>query len=82
MAALAIDGIPDEVMDQLRELGNTEQRSLNQQVILLSWSGRWPSGPSRLSARSPFRKTHGEALLEPSDLDELRSSDTGRPVDP
>ena len=35
MPALTLKCIPDDVMDQLRELADAERRSLNQQAILL-----------------------------------------------
>ena len=35
MAARTLKGIPEEVMERIRELADTERRSLKQQAILL-----------------------------------------------
>ena len=35
MPALTLKGVPEAVMDRIRELADTERRSLNQQAILL-----------------------------------------------
>jgi hypothetical protein len=80
MAALTLKGIPDEVMDRLRELADTERRSLNQQAILLLERALVEQPASFERAYRRFRDAHGDSPLESSDMDDLRSSDTGRPV--
>jgi plasmid stability protein len=80
MAALTLRGIPDEVMERLRERADTERRSLNQQAILLLERALAERPASFERAYRRFREAQGPSPLEPGDLDELRSSDTGRPV--
>ena len=80
MSALTLKGIPDEVMERLRKLADTERRSLNQQAILLLERALAEQPASFGDAWRRFRKTHGESPLEAGDMDDLRSSDTGRSV--
>lgn len=80
MAALTLRGIPDEVMERLRERADTERRSLNQQAILLLERALAERPASFERAYRRFHRIQGSSPPEPSDLDELRSSDTGRPV--
>jgi len=35
MAALTIKGLPDELLEKLREIARSERRSLNQQVVYM-----------------------------------------------
>ena len=72
MAALTLKGIPDELMERLRELADAERRSLNQQAILLLEQAlvEWPASFERAYRR--FRRIQGPSPLKPGDLDELR----------
>jgi len=81
MVALTLKGIPEEVVERLRELADAERRSLNQQAILLLERAVAEQPASFGDAYRRFRETHGRSPLEPGDLDALRSSDTGRPID-
>ena len=81
MPALTLKGIPDDVMDQLRDLADAERRSLNQQAILLLERALAEEPRSFEAAYRKFRDRHGASPLEPSDLEPLRSTTTGRSVD-
>lgn len=68
-------------MERLRELANQERRSLNQQAILLL-ERAVAETPTRFgTAYDRFREAHGASPLEDDDLVELRSPETGRPID-
>ena len=82
MPALTLKGIPDDIMERLRELADTERRSLNQQAILLLERALAEHPTSFETAYRQFRDQHGPSPLEAGDVGELRSSDTGRPVNP
>lgn len=73
-------GIPDEVMDRLRDLADKERRSLNQQAILLLERALAEQPTSFEEAYRRFRGARGLSPLKPDDLEGLRSTDTGRSV--
>ena len=80
MSALTLKGIPEEVMERLRDLADKERRSLNQQAILLLERALAEQPESFGRAYRRFREMHGSSPLESGDLDGLRSADTGRLV--
>lgn len=81
MPALTLKGIPDNVMERLRDLADSERRSLNQQAILLLERALAEEPASFGAAYRRFREERGPSPLEPGDLEELRSADAGRAVD-
>ena len=80
MAALTLKGIPEEVMDRIRALADTERRSLNQQAILLLERAVAEQPDSFGTAYRRFRDRHGPSPLTEGDLRDLRSDDLGREV--
>ncbi len=78
MPALTLKGIPEEVMDRLRELADRERRSLNQQAILLLERALAEQPTSFEEAYRRFREAHGPSPLESGDVEGLRSTDAGR----
>jgi hypothetical protein len=80
MSALTLKGIPEEVMDRIRELADTERRSLNQQAILLLERAVAEQPDSFGTAYRRFRDRHGPSPLTKGDLSSLRSDDPGREV--
>jgi len=80
MAALTLKGIPEEVMERLRALADTERRSLNQQAILLLERAVAEQPASFGTAYEQFREQRGPSPLNDEDLDRLRSEDPGREV--
>ena len=80
MSALTLKGIPEEVMNRIRELADTERRSLNQQAILLLERAVAEQPDSFGTAYRRFREKHGPSPLTNGDLDDLRSDDPGREV--
>lgn len=80
MSALTLKGIPEEVMDRIRELADTERRSLNQQAILLLERAVAEQPDSFGTAYRRFREQHGPSPLTDDDLNGLRSDDPGREV--
>lgn len=80
MPALTLKGIPDDVMERLRELADSERRSLNQQAILLLERGLSEHPASFETAYRQFREQRGTSPLEADDVEGLQSSDTGRSV--
>lgn len=80
MSALTLKGIPEDVMDRLRALAETERRSLNQQAILLLERAVAEQPDSFGTAYRRFREQHGPSPLADSDLDDLRSEEPGREV--
>ena len=80
MAALTLKGIPEEVMDRIRALADTERRSLNQQAILLLERAVAEQPGSFGTAYRRFRDRHGASPLAEGDLRDLRSDDSGREV--
>jgi len=81
MAAVTIKGIPDDVMDRLKTLAETERRSMNQQAIILLERALSEEPQSFDESYRRFEERHGPSPLAAGDLDDLRSSDSGRPVD-
>ncbi|NBB87372.1 MAG: plasmid stability protein [Bacteroidetes bacterium] len=80
MAALTLKGIPEDVMDRLRELAEVERRSLNQQAILLLERAVAEQPASFGTAYRQFRERHGPSPLEEGDFHGLRSDDPEREV--
>jgi len=80
MSALTLKGIPEEVMDRIRELADTERRSLNQQAILLLERAVAEQPGSFGTAYRQFRAQRGPSPLTEGDLGDLRSPDPGREV--
>ena len=80
MPALTLKGIPEEVMDRIRELADTERRSLNQQAILLLERAVAEQPNSFGTAYRQFREQHGPSPLTEGDFDDLRSPGPGREV--
>ena len=80
MAAITLKGVPEDVMDRIRELADTERRSLNQQAILLLERAVAEQPDSFGAAYRQFCDQHGPSPLAEGDLDNLRSDDTGREV--
>ena len=78
MSALTLKGIPEEVMDRIRELADTERRSLNQQAILLLERAVAEQPGSFGTAYRQFRAQHGPSPLTEGDLGDLRSDDIRR----
>ncbi|PEN04741.1 hypothetical protein CRI93_14625 [Longimonas halophila] len=80
MSALTLKGVPEEVMDRIRALADTERRSLNQQAILLLERAVAEQPDSFGTAYRRFRDWHGPSPLTEGDLNDLRSDDPGREV--
>lgn len=80
MPALTLKGIPEDVMDRLRDLADAERRSLNQQAILLLERALAEQPASFDTAYRRFREQRGRSPLETADVEGLRSTDTGRSV--
>jgi predicted transcriptional regulator len=80
MPALTLKGIPDDVMERLRELADSERRSLNQQAILLLERALAEHPASFETAYRRFREQRGPSPVEAGDMEGLRSSDAGRSV--
>ncbi|WP_022835640.1 hypothetical protein [Salisaeta longa] len=76
MPALTLKGIPEEVMDRIRELADTERRSLNQQAILLLGRAVAEQPDSFGTAYRRFRKQRGPSPLDADTLDSLRDEET------
>lgn len=81
MPALTLKGVPEDIMDRLRDLAEAERRSLNQQAILLLERALAEEPSSFRRAYRQFRTTHGSSPLSSSDVEGLRDATTGRPVD-
>jgi hypothetical protein len=81
MANLTLKGIMDEVMRQLRRLADSERRSLNQQAIVLLERALAEHPTSFKEAYRRFRQTQGDPPPGLCDADDLRSEDSGRPME-
>ena len=81
MPEFTLRGVPEDVMDRLRELAETERRSLSQQAVLLLKSALAAEPLSFRCAYRRFQARHGPSPLEPSDRNERRPTDPGRPVE-
>ena len=77
MAALTLKGITEEVMDRIRELADTERRSLNQQAILMLERAVAEQPDSFGATYRRFRAQRGPSPLTEGDL---RSPGPGREV--
>ena len=81
MPALTLKGVPEAVMDRIRELADTERRSLNQQAILLLERAVAEQPGSFGTAYRRFRARRGPSPLTEGDLDDLRNPAPGREVE-
>lgn len=83
MSSLTLKGIPDEVMERLRNLAEKERRSLNQQAILLLERALDQNRPSFTEAYEVFLRRHGPSPLTDAEVDAVfegvRDPGTGRP---
>jgi hypothetical protein len=80
MASLTVNGVPDELMEQLRKLAEQEQRSLSQQVILLLEELLMQRRPGLVQVLSAFQDRYGPSSLDDEVFADLRSQDQGRNV--
>ena len=83
MPSLTLKGIPDRVMDRLRQRADAERRSLNQQAIRLLETALDDARPSFADAYRGFVQAHGPSPLDDDAFDEtfggLRDQTPGRP---
>ena len=83
MPSLTLKGIPDRVMDRLRQQADAERRSLNQQAIRLLETALDDARPSFADAYQGFLQAHGPSPLDDEAFDEtfgeLRDRTPGRP---
>ena len=80
MASLTLKGIPEEVIQRLRDLAEQQRRSINQQAILILEHALLPPRPGFGEAYDAFSEERGASPLDNADLVALRSTDTGRRV--
>ncbi len=84
MTSLTLKGIPDRVMERLRQRARDERRSLNQQAIRLLETALDDTRPAFSDAYGRFLGAHGPSPLADDALDaalgEARSRDAGRPA--
>ncbi len=83
MPSLTLKGIPDRVMDRLRQRADDERRSLNQQAIRLLEMALDDARPSFDDAYRGFVQAHGPSPLDDDAFAEtfggLRDQTPGRP---
>lgn len=79
MSSLTLKGIPDPVMQRLRDRARKERRSLNQQAILILERALTDERPSFLEAHAAFVRKHGPLPVNDETFESLRSDDEGRP---
>ena len=79
MTSLTLKGIPDTVMERLRDRARKERRSLNQQAILILERALADERPGFLEAHDLFIQKHGPLPVDDATFEGLRSSDDGRP---
>jgi len=79
MSSLTLKGIPDPLMERLRDRARKERRSLNQQAILILERALADERPSFLEAHEAFVRKHGPLPLDDETFEGLRSTDEGRP---
>ena len=87
MPILTIRGIPEHVMDRLRQQAEAERRSINQQVITILDEGLPVKSRANWGdAYQAFRDKWQASLLADEEADELfngmRNPGTGRDVNP
>ena len=81
MASITLKGLPGELKDRIQEMADRERRSLNQQAIYLLERAVRQEPEGFEGAYQRFREKRGPSPLEESDLEGLRSEETGREVD-
>lgn len=83
MTSLTLKGIPDDVMERLRERAKHERRSLNQQAIYLLEQALEAERPSFSDAYESFLQKHGPSPFTDAEVDAIfegvRDQGTGRP---
>lgn len=68
-------------MERLRKIAEIERRSLNQQAILILERALATQRSTFSEAYEAFTASTGPSPLAPSDLDGLRTTEEGRPVE-
>ena len=84
MPSLTLKGVPDRIMNRLRERADAERRSLNQQAIRLLETALDDARPSFADAYRGFVQAHGPSPLDDDAFDQafgdLRDPTPGRPA--
>ena len=81
MSAITLKGVPEELMEKLREKADRERRSINQQAILLLERALSDVHRSFSESYEEFLEQRGPSPLDDEDLDELRDRGPARSVD-
>ena len=84
MTSLTLKGLPDTLINRLRDRAKQERRSLNQQVIVLLEKALAEEQPDFKEAYTSFLHKHGPSPFDDESyhaiFEGLRSQELGRPL--
>jgi plasmid stability protein len=81
MASITLRNIPERLMNRLRERASLEQRSPDQQAIVLLEKALAEGRSPFSELYGAFSQAHGPSPLERDELDDLCSPETGRGIE-